>query len=143
MLVIKNRLIPFGGYVCINLFGVVFTKCEMDERIKNHERIHTVQQLEMFGIGFLLDLVLCLMFGWSNWWLLLSLPTFYYWYGIEYLIKRFRHKRQEDAYRAISFEREAYANESKTDYVYERMAFAWWKFIPSETLSIFEDGEVR
>lgn len=64
-----------------------------------HEQIHWVQQKEM----------LCLFF--------------YLWYLIEWFIKLFKYKNK--AYYAISFEREAYDNESNLNYLKTRKSFAW------------------
>ena len=48
MKVIYNNIIPFGKYIAINLFGVVFAKRKVkyySEEVKNiiwnHEKIHT------------------------------------------------------------------------------------------------------
>lgn len=43
MKVIYNRLIPFKGYKCVNLFGVLFVRegCTMTATDYNHEAIHT------------------------------------------------------------------------------------------------------
>jgi len=68
----------------------------------NHEKIHWQQQLEMFILPF------------------------YIWYLIEWLIKLLFFK---DAYRNISFEREAYYNEYDLNYLKSRKHYAWVKFI--------------
>ena len=47
MIVIKNNFIPFGSYTAMNLFGIVFTKEEANEKMLNHEKIHSVQIIEM------------------------------------------------------------------------------------------------
>ena len=41
MLIIKNKWFPFGGYKAINLFGIIFTKSDLDSETINHEKIHT------------------------------------------------------------------------------------------------------
>lgn len=135
-IVIKNKFIPFGNFESINLFGVVFTKSDnLSFRSLNHEFIHTMQYLECFGVGFLLVLGLCLLFGWSMWWLLISLPTFYYWYVIEWMIRGIMYSVLDDdwdckkrsAYREMSFEKEAYNNDDNVSYIMERKPFAWLK----------------
>lgn len=68
----------------------------------NHERIHLRQQVEM-GV----------------------LP-FYLWYLTEYAIRRIQHRDHYEAYRNISFEREAFANETNLTYLRTRR---WWKFL--------------
>lgn len=45
-MIIKNNIIPFGGYKVINLFGLIFTKSDLTDEDKNHENIHSVQILE-------------------------------------------------------------------------------------------------
>jgi len=77
-------------------------KMKENTRLINHERIHLRQQIE-----------------------LLILP-FYIWYVTEYCINRLRYKDAKTAYRNISFEREAYANESSLHYLKERKL---WQFI--------------
>jgi len=68
----------------------------------NHERIHLRQQLEM-----------------------LILP-FYIWYISEYFIRLIKYGDRKLAYRNISFEREAYANESNLNYLAKR---PFWGFL--------------
>ena len=73
MIVIKNKIIPFGRYKIINLCGVLFVKGNIiSPEEYNHENIHTVQMLEMFVIGF------------------------YLWYVIEYLLIRLFHNKQSE-----------------------------------------------
>lgn len=71
----------------------------------NHERIHLMQQLEM---GILL---------------------FYIWYFAEYVIQLTAGKNHIEAYHNISFEREAYRNESNTDYLTHRKFWSFLKYI--------------
>ena len=68
----------------------------------NHEKIHWKQQLEMLII------------------------IFYLLYLIEWFIKIFFYK---DAYRNISFEREAYSNSKNSNYLINRKHFSWIKYI--------------
>lgn len=71
----------------------------------NHERIHLRQQFEM---GFIL---------------------FYIWYLAEYLFHLVRYRNHDRAYRAISFEREAYCHESTPAYLRERPFWAFLRYI--------------
>lgn len=106
MIIVKNKIIPFGSYTTINLFGILFTKSDYLSPITiNHERIHTKQMLELLIIGY------------------------YLWYIIEYIIVRFCHKKQNDAYHDISFEEEAYNNDNNLHYLDNRKHFAWWKYV--------------
>ena len=104
MIVIKNKLIPFGRYKIINLCGVLFVKGNtISPEEYNHENIHTRQMIEMLFIFF------------------------YIWYGIEWLIRLIQYKNGHTAYRNISFEKEAYKFEGYLSYLKERERFAMWK----------------
>ena len=105
MKVIRNRIIPFGSFYAINLFGVLFAKGPCDEVMINHERIHTAQMKE-----------------------LLYLP-FYIAYVIEWSMRLLQHRNIIEAYRNISFEREAYARQKDSDYLVSRPRFAFMKYI--------------
>ena len=106
--IIVNKIIPFGNYATINIFGALFTKIPkgiLQTKTINHELIHTAQMKEM---GFIF---------------------FYLWYGIEYLIIRLFHKKQGDAYKDVSFEEEAFANEKDFNYLNTRKHYSWLKYI--------------
>lgn len=106
MIIVKNKIIPLGSYTTINLFGILFTKSDYLSPITiNHERIHTKQMLELLIVGY------------------------YLWYIIEYIIVRFCHKKQNDAYHDISFEEEAHNNDNNLHYLDNRKHFAWWKYV--------------
>lgn len=106
MKIIKTKYFPFGPYTTINLFGILFTKSDnLSDTTINHEKIHTAQMKEMMYIPF------------------------YLWYGIEYLIVRLFHKKQNDAYHDVSFEEEAYNNQSDQEYLQNRRKFAWLDYI--------------
>lgn len=109
MKVIQNKIIPFKGYKYINLFGLLFTrdKSKITDVEYNHEKIHLKQMQEMLWLPF------------------------YIWYGVEYLaisVARLFDK-QNDRYHDISFEEEAYSNESNLNYCKERKHFAQLKYI--------------
>lgn len=103
-MIIRNRYIPFKGFNAINLFGVILVKphVQPSDRLLNHERIHTRQMLEMLIVGF------------------------YLWYFVEWLL---RLPRKGNAYRRISFEREAYAHENDSQYLQCRKPFAWFHYL--------------
>lgn len=107
MIIIKNKFIPFGNYIAINLFGILVTKKDLSDKDINHEKIHTRQMLETLFIGF------------------------YLWYCIEYLIIRlFNLKdKQNNCYHEISFEEEAYNNDDNLDYLKNRKPYSWMKYI--------------
>ena len=131
MIIIKNKILPFGGYSTFNLFGILFTKRKrpLDNVEINHESIHSQQILELGVIGFFALFLLSMIFNFSLWWLLLAPCTFYIWYEIEYLIVRFFHKKQNDAYHDISFEEEAYNNEDNLQYLIDRERFNWIQYL--------------
>ncbi len=73
-----------------------------NRRLVNHEKIHLQQQIE-----------------------LLVLP-FYLLYVLEFMIRLMQYKKWSIAYRHISFEREAYDNESDNGYLKSR---PYWNFL--------------
>lgn len=105
-----SSIIPFSGFLAINLFGTVFVREEARDRIErnpdryektwNHEAIHTEQMKETLYIGFY---ILYLIF----WIIRLLTPSF------------------KTAYKDISFEQEAYLNERNLDYLKTRRPYAW------------------
>ena len=129
MIIIKNNIIPFKGYKAINIFGVIFTKETLDDKSKNHEKIHTQQIIEMGVFGFIVMFIYALFFGFSFWWTLLGASAFYVWYCIEYLFVRFFHKKQYNAYYDISLEEEAHKNDENLQYIEYRKEFAWMKYL--------------
>lgn len=107
MKIIKNKLIPFGNYTTINLFGIIFTKIDLDPVDINHEKIHTKQMQEMLYIGF------------------------YLWYIIEYIILWFARltSSQSTRYHDVSFEEEAHNNDTNLNYINTRKHYAWLKYL--------------
>lgn len=122
-----NNIIPFEGFVALTIWPFVFVRRseegKYDSVADNHEHIHGEQQQEMLGAGALLGGLLIMLTG-SLWWLLL-LPAYFWWYLIEYALRSMF--GTGNAYRNISFEREAYANEK--DFDYNRSPFAWLKYM--------------
>ena len=112
MKILYNNIIPFPGYLAINLFGILFVRKDAAQRksvsefVINHETIHSKQMKEMLWIPF------------------------YIWYGIEWFIKLFNYNfDSHTAYRNISFEREAYENENDLSYKYHRKRYNWLKLL--------------
>ncbi|TDB61879.1 hypothetical protein EZE20_18605 [Arundinibacter roseus] len=90
----------------IALFPFVLVKNRMPNRaLLNHECIHLRQQLEM---GFIL---------------------FYIWYSVEYFIRYLQIRNHYQAYRRISFEREAFAEETSYSYLRTRSFWAFLKYL--------------
>lgn len=106
-LIVTKYFIP-KGYRGMAVFPFVFMKYSGDKKNKiflNHERIHLRQQLE-----------------------LLIFP-FFVWYFLEFCLRWIQYKNFDLAYRNISFEREAYANEKFFDYLNKRSFWFFLKFI--------------
>lgn len=108
MKIIYNNILPLPGFKAINLFGIVFAKKgrALNEIEINHEAIHTAQMKEMWYVFF------------------------YLWYIIEWIVRLFQ---EGNAYKNISFEQEAYANQIWAKYyLKERERFAWFEYIIDE-----------
>lgn len=71
--------------------------------IINHEKIHLKQQLELFVV------------------------LFYVLYVMEFLYHLIVTQNSRLAYRKISFEREAYRNDSNLEYLNSRKCYAMWR----------------
>lgn len=131
MKIIKNKWFPFGGYKAINLFGLVFTKSELSDVDKNHEAIHTRQMIECFILGLIIMIILIGLtsLGWI--WILSSIPFYYIWYAIEYIIIYINNldDTQNEKYHEVSFEEEAYNYDSNLAYLRFRKPFSWLKYL--------------
>ena len=107
MKVFVNRILPVGRHFgAMNLFGILFVKpdVEVSPRLLNHEEIHSRQMRE-----------------------LLWLP-FYVLYVTEWVVRLVQcGMRPIEAYRRISFEREAYRHEGDLGYLGRRRRFAMWR----------------
>lgn len=80
--------------------GMVFT-----QRMERHECIHAEQQKEMLVVLFLV------------------------WYAVEWLVKLFVYGDGHEAYRNVSFEREAYEWQDRESYISCRKRYAWVRYI--------------
>lgn len=89
----------------ISLVGLVFSRGHMSPVTKRHETIHFQQQLEMLFIPFFLL------------------------YGLFWLNGMIRHRDGKAAYYVNPFEKEAYINECKEDYLANRKRFAWKDYL--------------
>ena len=101
MKIIRNNIIPFPGFAAMNLFGILFVRkgARVTDRMIRHEGIHTAQMKEMLYVFF------------------------YLWYILEWAVRLFM---KGNAYRNISFEREAYGNENNPLYLEEeRKPYGW------------------
>lgn len=122
MKIVYNRLVPFKGFLAVNLFRVLFVRLNEDgskpllnRSTLNHESIHTAQMKEL-GYVF-----------------------FYILYFIEWVIRLFVNPL--NAYRSISFEREAYMNEDNPDYLKTRRHYSWIHYLWYEMEWAYNEGE--
>lgn len=140
MIIIRNNIFPFKGFMMMNICGLVFLRKDATPPAVHdlrHEAIHTVQQREIMLFAAFVSLVLCAVF--SSWWYLLGvvlIPFLIYVAGFlaELVLPPYHgatNMRQllNDAYYDNCFEREAYANEKKPDYWITRPMFAEVKYI--------------
>ena len=100
--VLLSKLAPIE-ISAITLFCFVYSRGELSEETKRHETIHFQQYIETLVLGFLL--------------------IYAYDYLYAALIKRKGFTR--DAYLAIRFEQEAWANDNDVNYLQNRARFAW------------------
>lgn len=105
--IIYNNVIPFRGFKAICIWPFIFARSKyedggMSDKDIRHETIHLRQQAEMLVIPFIV------------------------WYLLEWLFRLFQ---KGNAYRNISFEREAYANEKDENYLSTRKHYAWIHYI--------------
>lgn len=128
--VVFNDVIPFSGFMAMTIWPYIFVRNSAAKRYNvvasNHEHIHAEQQKEMLLVGIVLAAIGFIFIGL---WALLFVPVFFWWYGLEYLIRLIAYWSTNKAYRNICFEREAYAYENDLDYLRRRKHFAWIAFI--------------
>ena len=107
MKIVKNRFIPPIGFSYVNIFGVLFTRRDrpISDKTLNHELIHTEQMKEMLYVFF------------------------YAWYVVEWLIRLIILRDSHKAYRSISFEQEAYANQENLAYREGRKRYRWLTYL--------------
>lgn len=92
----------------VSLFPFILLKRDdlrSDPVFIRHETIHLRQQAEMLLLLFLL------------------------WYYLEFLIRLIQYGNLQEAYRNISFEREAYAHEKDNGYLKTRRFWAFLKYL--------------
>ena len=107
MKIIRNKFIPFKGYSAITIGNIIFVRKEaiITDTLINHESIHYEQEKELGYIGF------------------------YLLYILEYLYNRVKYKNAYKAYHEVSFEKEAYANQSDLSYISNRKKYSWLKYL--------------
>ena len=121
------RHILLSGYSTITITAWVLTKYkneeDMPQYVRNHESIHIRQWSECMIASGIIILALALFANISVWWLLLSIGMFYVLYVLEWLFKLIFYGKE--AYRNISFEREAYDNQLNGSYLANCGYFEW------------------
>jgi uncharacterized membrane protein len=102
MTIINKYLVP-RGYAAITIFPfIIFKDMSKATQVRlNHENIHLRQQLELLII------------------------LFYIWYAFDFLIQYLKYGDVKTAYMNIIFEKEAYKNEKKLNYLKKRKLFAF------------------
>ena len=108
MIVLVFKFLTPKGFRGLTLFPFILVSSKNDVSDKvllNHEKIHIRQQLELFILPF------------------------YVWYFLEFLLRWIQYKNKFVAYKNISFEREAYANEKNLNYLKSRFFWRFFKFI--------------
>ncbi|MBQ0785860.1 MAG: hypothetical protein KBT69_00055 [Oceanihabitans sp.] len=104
MIFISKYMVP-KGYTGIAIFPFIFLKyrsLKEDIVLLNHEKIHLRQQLELLIVPF------------------------YILYFLEFFVRFIGCRNWQQAYRNISFEREAYINEKDLNYLKLR---SLWNFV--------------
>lgn len=93
------------AYKGMALFPFILLRRPTDDaRLIRHERIHLRQQAELLVVPF------------------------YLWYLLEYGLFRLRGLSHARAYRAIRFEREAFAHDADPGYLNRRPFWAFWRY---------------
>lgn len=108
MLILQSRYLIPKGFSGLTIFPFVIVSAKVDlsdKVLMNHERIHLKQQLE------------------------LAILPFFVWYFVEYLLRLIQFRNRRKAYRNISFEREAYANERNFEYLQKRKFWSFLKYL--------------
>jgi hypothetical protein len=107
-MVIISKYFFYRNYVGLSLWPFIILKnpeLSKDRVLINHERIHLRQQEELFILPF------------------------YLWYLLEWFLKTVWYLNSYKAYRNLSFEREAYSQESDPTYLDRRKRFAFTHYL--------------
>lgn len=107
MRIIENYVLPPQGYIAITIGPFILTRNRrrITPTVVRHESIHWEQEKELLVVGF------------------------YLLYLIEFVARLIAVRNWKLAYRALSFEREAYAHQSERTYLEYRRHYAMWKRI--------------
>ena len=102
---VQGWLLPIKGYSAITIYPFVFVRGKPSAKTLRHEKIHLAQQVEML------------------------LVLFYLVYFFNYLLNLLIYRSMKEAYRNISFEREAYDNDHDLNYLENRRPYSWIKYL--------------
>ncbi|RQP14186.1 MAG: hypothetical protein EAS48_02170 [Chryseobacterium sp.] len=108
MIIVCQKLLAKTRITGITIFPFIFLKnrsLRLDPVLINHERIHLRQQLELLIVFF------------------------YLFYVVEYYIRLLRLRNAYQAYRTISFEREAFEHENDLGYLKKRRFWSFVKYL--------------
>ncbi len=108
MIIIYLPFIFRGNFQGMAVFPFVFIRyksMKRDKRLINHEKIHLRQQIELLWIFFFLL------------------------YISEYLFKWVKYGNAHQAYKNISFEREAYNNEHNLNYLKKKKFWSFTRYL--------------
>lgn len=94
----------FAAGITLYPFVLISPRVPLRKSLVVHERIHLKQQQEM-----------------------LVLP-FYLLYLVEYLLGLVKGKSHYQAYRSISFEREAFQHQHYSSYLRKRKTWSWFRY---------------
>ena len=89
----------------ITLYPFIIARDRLGITTYNHEKIHLVQQRELWIIGFYLLYA-------------------FYWFK-----SRIKGLNGKDSYMAIPFEKEAYLNQNNFKYLHDRKPHSWRKYL--------------
>ena len=100
-----NLMSVFINVYAITIYPFVISRERLDITIYNHEKIHLVQQRELWVVGFYI---------------------LYMWYWLKAVAMG---NTGRDAYYAIPFEKEAYENDKNLKYLKTRKPHAWKTYL--------------
>ena len=106
-MILVSKHFFYKNYVGLSLWPFIILKnddLKDDVVLINHEKIHLKQQRELLIVFF------------------------YFFYLTEWLLRALFYMDSYKAYKNISFEREAYANEKNLDYPRNRKVFGFFRY---------------
>lgn len=106
MIIVSKYLTP-KNYSALTIYPFIILKhqnLKNDSFLIHHENIHISQQKELLWVFFFIA------------------------YFLEYVFQLLRYKNHYKAYKNISFEKEAYQNESNLNYLIDRKKFSFLNY---------------